>query len=170
MFSFQKNKRGPGVLVAAGPPHRNTLLLCLHKLLTKPGPADMPTIAMKLLRPTEFMNQTVGDGILPKDGRVERSHPSTSPAMSAPPAVESVSGTPPTFRTSAPTSAPTAIPAPMNATSATSVGRSATPNDLAAAPVSDVRPTRVTMSPRWSCVFGKIGIVVAVAPRVIFRR
>ena len=27
-------------------------------------------MAMKMLRPTEFMNQTVGDGIRPKFGRV----------------------------------------------------------------------------------------------------
>ena len=52
------------------------------------------------------MNHTVGDGILPKKGRVERSHPSTSPAMSAPPAVDRVKGTPPSFQTRAPISAP----------------------------------------------------------------
>ena len=68
--------------------------------------------------------------------------------MSAPPAVESVSGTPATFQTSAPISAPTVIPAPINATSATSVGRSGTPSILVAAVVSWVRPTTVTMSPR----------------------
>ena len=138
--------------------------------LTKPGPAEMPTMAMKMLRPTEFMNQTVGDGMRPKSGRTERSQPNTIPAMSAPPAVDSVRGTPPTFQTSAPTSAPSTIAAPMNATSATSVGRSATPSIFAAAAVSCVRPTRVRMSPRSILVFGRMGIVVAVAPRVIFLR
>ena len=58
----------------------------------------------------------------------------------------------------------------MNATSATSVGRSATPSSLVAAFVSCVRPTRVRRSPRSIVVFGRMGIVVAVAPRVIFRR
>ena len=84
--------------------------------------------------------------------------------------MDSVSGTPPTFKTSEPISAPSTIAAPMNATSATSVGRSATPSSFAAAAVSCVRPTRVRMSPRSIVVFGRIGIVVAVAPRVILRR
>ena len=81
-------------------------------------------MAMKMLSPTEFMNQTVGVGMRPNVGRTERNQPHTSPAISAPPAVESVIGTPPTFQTSAPISAPTVMPAPINATSATSVGRS----------------------------------------------
>ncbi len=143
---------------------------CVRRPLTKPGPAEMPTTAMKMLRPTEFMNQTVDDGMRPKNGRTERSQPKTSPAMSAPPAVDSVNGTPPTFHTSAPISAPSVIAPPMKATSATSVGRSGTPSTLAAAVVSWVRPTIVRMSPRWIVVFGRMGIVVAVAPRVIFRR
>ena len=67
---------------------------CVFRPLTKPGPAEMPTIAMKMFRPTEFMNQTVGVGMRPKDGRTERSQPPMIPAISAPPAVESVSGTP----------------------------------------------------------------------------
>jgi hypothetical protein len=48
----------------------------------------MPTMAMKMLRPTEFMNQSVGVGMRPKLGRTERSHPPMMPAMSAPPAVD----------------------------------------------------------------------------------
>ena len=128
-------------------------------------------MAMKMLRPTEFMNQTVGDGMRPKDGRTERSQPNTIPAMSAPPAVDSVSGTPPTLKTSAPTSAPSTIAAPMNATSATSVGRSGDAQQSWWRPRCPAcGPTRVRMSPRWILVFGRIGIVVAVAPRVIFRR
>ena len=78
-------------------------------------------MAMKMLRPTEFMNQIVGIGMRPKVGRTERSHPPTIPATSAPPAVDSVRGTPPTWRTSAPISPPMTIAAPMNATSDMSV-------------------------------------------------
>ena len=63
-------------------------------------------MAMKMLRPTEFMNQMVGVGTRPKDGRTDRSHPPMMPATSAPPAVDSVSGTPPMLRTSDPNSAP----------------------------------------------------------------
>ena len=66
-------------------------------------------MAMKMLRPTEFMNQTVDDGMRPNVGRTERNHPATIPAMSAPPAVDSVSGTPPIFNTSEPISAPTTM-------------------------------------------------------------
>ena len=66
-------------------------------------------MAMKMLRPTEFMNQTVGVGMRPKVGRTERSQPPTMPAISAPPAVDSVSGTPPTLKTSEPISAPITI-------------------------------------------------------------
>ena len=84
--------------------------------------------------------------------------------------VDNVIGNPPTFQTRAPMSAPTAIAPPMNATSATSVGRSATPSILVATAVSWVRPTTVRMSPRQIVVFGRIGIEVATAPRVILRR
>ena len=57
----------------------------------------MPTTAMKTLRPTEFMNHTVGDGIRPKVGRTERSQPKNRPEINAPPEVDSVSGTLPTL-------------------------------------------------------------------------
>ena len=100
-------------------------------------------MAMKMLSPTEFMNQTVGVGIRPNDGRTERSHPPMIPAISAPPAVDSVSGTPATLTTIAPISPPTTIAAPTNAMSVTSVGRSATPSSLVTAAVSCVRPTMV---------------------------
>ena len=66
-------------------------------------------MAMKMLRPTEFMNQMVGVGMRPKVGRTERSQPPMIPAMSAPPAVDSVSGTPPMLRTSEPNRAPITI-------------------------------------------------------------
>ena len=138
--------RTSGTMVATAP-HRNRLTPCVRKPFTKPGPAEMPTMAMKMLRPTEFMNQTVDDGMRPNVGCTERNHPQTSPEMSAPPAVDSVSGTAAIFQTNAPTSAPIAMPAPMNATSATSVGRSAAPRVLVAAAMSWVRPTRLRMSP-----------------------
>src|SRR5689334_2025284 len=64
---------------------------------TKAGPDDIPTMAMKMLRPTEFMNHTVGDGMRPNVGRTERSQPKNSPENSAPPAVDSVNGMPPTL-------------------------------------------------------------------------
>ena len=52
-------------------------------------------MAMKTLRPTEFMNQKAGAGMRPNFGRTERSQPRISPAISAPPAVDRLSGTPP---------------------------------------------------------------------------
>ena len=51
----------------------------------EPGPDEMPTIAMNTFRPTEFMNQTVGEGMRPKVGRTERSQPKNRPAINAPP-------------------------------------------------------------------------------------
>ena len=127
-------------------------------------------MAMKMFNPTEFMNQTVDGGMRPNVGRTERSQPKISPANSAPPAVDNVIGTPPTFHTSAPINAPIVMAPPMNATSATSVGRSATPSILIAAAVSCDRPTIVRMSPRQIMVLGRMGIDVATAPRMIFRR
>ena len=41
---------------------------CVLSPFTNPGPAEMPTMAMKIFRPTEFMNQTVGGGMRPKEG------------------------------------------------------------------------------------------------------
>jgi hypothetical protein len=58
----------------------------------------------------------------------------------------------------------------MKATSATSVTRSTTPIALVALAMAVVLPTSVTMSPRFSLVSGRIGISVAMAPRVILRR
>ena len=65
----------------------------------KVGPELMPTMAMKTLRPTEFMNHSVGCGTLPIHGFTVRSQPTKMPAMSAPPEVDSVIGTPPIGRT-----------------------------------------------------------------------
>jgi hypothetical protein len=52
----------------------------------------MPTTAMNTFRPTEFMNHTVEDGIRPKVGFTERSHPKKIPENNAPPEVDRVSG------------------------------------------------------------------------------
>src|SRR5215510_7491159 len=74
-------------------PQRNRLKPSCFSPATKPGPEEMPTTAINTLRPTEFMNHTVGDGIRPKVGRTERSQPKNRPAISAPPEVDRVSGT-----------------------------------------------------------------------------
>src|SRR6266576_3222028 len=79
--------------VVTATPQRNRLNPSCCSPATKPGPDEMPTTAMNTFRPTEFMNQTVEDGIRPKVGRTDRSHPKKRPAISTPPEVESVSGT-----------------------------------------------------------------------------
>src|SRR4051794_30053602 len=84
-------------IVVATVPQRNRLKPSFCRPATKLGPEEIPTTAMKTLRPTEFMNHTVGDGIRPNVGRTERSHPNKSPEISAPPEVDSVSGTLPTL-------------------------------------------------------------------------
>ena len=133
---------------------------CVFRPLTKPGPAEMPTMAMKMLRPTEFMNQTVGVGMRPKDGRTERSQPHTIPA------IERAAGGRQRQR----------HPCHLEDQRADQradhdrrrrrtrrrrrrSARSATPSSLVAALVSCVRPTRVRMSPRSILVFGRMGIV-----------
>src|SRR6202021_3686090 len=80
-------------------PQRNRLNPSCCSPATKPGPDEIPTTAMNTFRPTEFMNQTVDDGIRPKVGRTERSQPKKRPAIKTPPEVESVSGTLPTLYT-----------------------------------------------------------------------
>ena len=67
----------------------------------------------------------------PNVGRTERSQPNTSPANSAPPAVDSVIGTPADLPDQRADQRADRDAPPMNATSATSVGRSATPSILA---------------------------------------
>src|SRR5690242_18628388 len=76
--------------VVATMPHRNKVKPSCCSPATNFGPEDKPTIAINTLRPTEFMNQTVGEGIRPNVGCTERSHPKNRPAISAPPDVESV--------------------------------------------------------------------------------
>src|SRR6478752_1498307 len=78
--------------VVAKMPQRNRLKPSCCRPATKPGPDEMPTTAMNTLRPTEFMNHTVDEGIRPKVGRTERSHPKNRPAINTPPEVDSVSG------------------------------------------------------------------------------
>src|SRR6266404_8187134 len=79
--------------VVTATPHRNRLKPSCCSPATKPGPEAIPTTAMNTFRPTEFMNQTVDDGIRPKVGRTERSHPKKRPAINAPPEVDRVRGT-----------------------------------------------------------------------------
>src|SRR5512135_664163 len=85
-----------GIAVATMP-HKNRLKPSFCKPATKAGPDEMPMMAMKMLRPTEFMNHTVGEGIRPNVGRTERSQPKNRPENRAPPAVDNVSGMPPTL-------------------------------------------------------------------------
>src|SRR5262249_12903757 len=91
MASSKRNRYLPTYIarisgtVVATTPQRNRLKPSFCKPATKPGPEEMPTMAMKTLRPTEFMNHTVGDGIRPNVGRTERSQPKTMPEISAPP-------------------------------------------------------------------------------------
>src|SRR5882672_4728871 len=103
MASSKRNRYFPtyiasirGTVVTATPQMKRLKPSCCRPA-TKPGPDEMPTTAMNTFRPTEFMNHTVGDGIRPKVGRTERSHPKKRPEISAPPEVDSVSGTLPTL-------------------------------------------------------------------------
>src|SRR4051812_30380421 len=70
-----------GTVVTATPQKKRLNPSCFSPA-TKPGPEEMPTTAMNMLRPTEFMNHTVGDGIRPNVGRTERSQPKKSPEIS----------------------------------------------------------------------------------------
>src|SRR3974377_781353 len=74
-------------------PQKNRLKPSCCSPATKPGPDEMPTTAMNTFRPTEFQNHTVDEGIRPKVGRTERSHPKKRPANNAPPEVDRVRGT-----------------------------------------------------------------------------
>lgn len=67
------------------------------------------------------MNQITERGMCPKEGRLERSHPSTSPEIMAPPLVLSDMGMFPHLITMAPIIQPTAIPRPMNTISLSEV-------------------------------------------------
>src|SRR6516164_855686 len=99
MASSKRNRYFPTYMasisgtVVTTTPHRNRLKPSCCSPATKPGPDEMPTTAMNTFRPTEFMNHTVDEGIRPKVGRTERSQPKNRPEISAPPEVDSVSGT-----------------------------------------------------------------------------
>src|SRR5580693_4507124 len=71
--------------VVTATPHRNRLNPRCCSPATKPGPDERPTTAMNTFRPTEFMNQTVDDGMRPKVGLTERNHPKKRPAINTPP-------------------------------------------------------------------------------------
>src|ERR1700686_712677 len=79
--------------VVTATPQRNRLNPSCCSPATKPGPDEMPTPTMNTFRPTEFMNQTVDEGIRPKVGRTERSQPKKRPALKTPPEGERGSGT-----------------------------------------------------------------------------
>src|ERR1700742_5155851 len=74
--------------VVTATPHRNRLKPSCWSPATKPGPDEIPTTAMKMFRPTEFMNHTVGDGMRPKVGWTDRSQPKNRPEIKAPPDVD----------------------------------------------------------------------------------
>src|SRR5262249_20795489 len=99
MASSKRNRYLPTYMarisgtVVTTTPHRNRPNPSFCSPATKPGPDEMPTIAMNTFRPTEFMNHTVDDGIRPKVGRTERNQPKKMPEISAPPDVERVRGT-----------------------------------------------------------------------------
>src|SRR6478736_6953605 len=76
-------------------PHKKSPKPSCCSPATNFGPEDMPTIAMKTFRPTEFMNHTAGEGMRPNVGLTERSQPKKSPEINAPPEVDKVNGTPP---------------------------------------------------------------------------
>src|ERR1700726_1961704 len=83
--------------VVTATPQRNRLKPSCCSPATKPVPDEMPTTAMNTFRPTEFMNQTVEDGIRPKVGGTEGNHPKKRPAINTPPEVERASGKLPTL-------------------------------------------------------------------------
>src|ERR1051326_2783088 len=88
--------------VVATMPHRNNPMPSFCSPATKPGPDEIPTMAMNTFSPTEFMNQTVDEGIRPNVGRTERSQPKKMPAISAPPEGDKGGGTLPLLETTAP--------------------------------------------------------------------
>src|SRR5215469_4598947 len=103
MASSKRNRYFPTYIaringtVVTTTPQRNRLKPSCCSPATKPGPDEIPTTAMNMFRPTEFMNHSVDDGIRPKVGCTERSHPKNRPEINAPPDVDSVSGTLPTL-------------------------------------------------------------------------
>src|ERR1700759_4082233 len=103
MASWKRNTYLPKYIarisgtVVTAIPQRNRLKPSCCSPATKPGPEEIPTTAMNMVRPTEFMNNTVGDGIRPNVGCTDRNQPKNRPEINAPPEVDSVSGTLPTL-------------------------------------------------------------------------
>jgi len=97
-------------------------------------------------RPTVSKIQRAGSGIRPKVGRTERSHPKTSPRISAPPLAVRLRGTPPRVMTSA-QKTPHDDPQATKTTSVALDGRSMYPRAEPARSTSRLDPARRRMSP-----------------------
>src|SRR4026207_1500300 len=80
--NFAMNMPRTSGAVVASAPHRNNPAPCVFRPLTKPGPAEMPTTAMKMLRPTVVTNQTVGAG---RRQTRRAAPPAAAPAAPPPP-------------------------------------------------------------------------------------
>ena len=106
-------------------PATNRLRPAFWRPTTKAGPELIPTTAMKVLSPTEFIIQSAGSGTRPKVRYTDRSHPKIRPAMSEPALVLRLMGIPPTLIAMAPTRPPRTIPVPTKTMSVMLVGRSA---------------------------------------------
>ncbi len=106
-------------------PQRNRLRPTCWRPATNPGPALMPTMAMKTFRPSVFISTSAGVGMRPKVGRIVRRYPRTRPASSAPPDVERPIGMPPNSTLRAPMRPPTRMPPATVMRSVDSSGRSA---------------------------------------------
>src|SRR5690625_1041280 len=108
----------------ANTPQKNSPAPAFFTPAIKVGPAVMPTMAIKVFRPTEFMNHRVALGTLPRLGLKLRNQPKTIPANNAPPEVDRVMGTPLMGTVMAPKIPTRAIPKPTKTMSVTLVGRS----------------------------------------------
>ena len=78
---------------------------------TKPGPADMPTMAMNMLSPILLNTHKAPSGIAPIVGWCALHQPNTRPAISAPPLLLRLIGTLPMCNVKVPITAPMKIPA-----------------------------------------------------------
>src|SRR6516225_893499 len=98
-----------GMVVAATPTTKSIGPTC-SKPFTKLGPEDIPTTAIKVLRPILLKTHIAGSGKFPNTGCFDRSQPNTRPAIKTPPLVLRLSGTPPIGRAKAPNSPPKTTP------------------------------------------------------------
>lgn len=78
------------------------------------GPEVIPITAMNVLSPRLLRSHADCCGMNPKVGRLDLSHPRSRPAMSAPPLVLRLIGTPPRCTVKAPMIPPMKIPNPTN--------------------------------------------------------